>query len=109
MLPDTEVNTEVTVGMVGLVRSVRVVGVLEGLIEASEAGPEGVPPCRVEPSEVLSTPVFSCLIRFRRNLARAFWNQTCVPQQGNIVATVSDGTVGKRQREGFNWNNRHEK
>lgn len=109
MLPDTEVNTEVTVGMVGLVRSVRVVGVLEGLMEAleiSEAGPEGVPPCRVEPSEVLSTPVFSCLSRFRRNLARAFWNQTCEPQQGNITANISDGTVGKGS---FNWNNRHEK
>lgn len=48
--------------MVGFVRSVRVVGVLDGLMEAfeiSEAGPEGVPPGRVEPSEALSTPVFS--------------------------------------------------
>lgn len=61
-LPGTEVSTEVTVGMVGLVRSVSVVGVLDGLIEAleiSEAGPDGVPPGKVEPSEALSTPVFS--------------------------------------------------
>lgn len=79
MPPGTEVRTEVTVGMVGLVKSVRVVGVLEGLMEAleiSEAGPEGVPPCSVEPSDVLSTPVVSWRRRFLRNLARAFWNQT---------------------------------
>lgn len=77
--PATALRTEVTVGMVGLVRSVRVVGVLDGLsdvLEISEAGPEGVPPCSAEPSEPLSTPVFSCRKRFRRNLARAFWNQT---------------------------------
>lgn len=63
----------------GLVKSVRVVGVLEGLMEAleiSEAGPEGVPPCSVEPSDALSTPVLSCRSRFLLNLARAFWNQT---------------------------------
>lgn len=80
MLPGTEVSTEVTVGMVGLVKSVRVVGVLEGLMEAleiSEAGPDGVPPCSVEPSDALSTPVLSCRSRFRLNLARAFWNHTC--------------------------------
>lgn len=79
MPPGTEVSTEVTVGMVGLVKSVRVVGVLEGLMEAleiSEAGPEGVPPCSVDPSDVLSTPVVSCRRRFLLNLARAFWNQT---------------------------------
>ncbi len=61
-LPGTEVSTEVTVGIVGLVRSVRVVGVLDGLMEAleiSEAGPDGVPPGRVDPSEALSTPVLS--------------------------------------------------
>lgn len=47
--------------MVGLVKSVKVVGVLDGLMEAldiSEAGPDGVPAWSVE-SEVLSTPVFS--------------------------------------------------
>lgn len=58
----TEVSTEVTVGMVGLVRSVNVVGVLDGLIEAfeiSDVGPDGVPPARVDPSEALSTPLFS--------------------------------------------------
>lgn len=80
MPPGTEVSTEVTVGMVGLVKSVRVVGVLDGLMEAleiSEAGPDGVPPCSVEPSEALSTPVLSCRSRFLLNLARAFWNQTC--------------------------------
>lgn len=80
MLPGTEVSTEVTVGMVGLVKSVRVVGVLEGLMEAleiSEAGPDGVPPCSVEPSDALSTPVLSCRSRFLLNLARAFWNHTC--------------------------------
>lgn len=74
-VPGTEVMTEVTVGMVGLVRSVRVVGVVDGLIEAfeiSDAGPDGVPPARVEPSEFLSTPVFSWRRRFRRNLALAF-------------------------------------
>lgn len=79
MPPGTEVRTEVTVGIVGLVKSVRVVGVLEGLIEVfeiSEAGPDGVPPCSVELSEALSTPVLSCLSRFLLNLARAFWNQT---------------------------------
>lgn len=79
MPPGTEVRTEVTVGMVGLLKSVRVVGVLEGLMEAleiSEAGPEGVPPCSVELSDALSTPLLSCLSRFLRNLARAFWNQT---------------------------------
>lgn len=79
MPPGTEVRTEVTVGIVGLVKSVRVVGVLEGLMEAleiSEAGPDGVPPCSVELSEALSTPVLSCLSRFLLNLARAFWNQT---------------------------------
>lgn len=61
-LPGTEVSTEVTVGIVGLVRSVRVVGVLDGLMEAleiSETGPDGVPPGRVDPSEALSTPVLS--------------------------------------------------
>lgn len=61
-VPGTEVSTEVTVGMVGLVRSVSVVGVLDGLIEAfeiSDAGPDGVPPARVDPSEALSTPLFS--------------------------------------------------
>lgn len=80
MPPGTELSTEVTVGMVGLVKSVRVVGVLEGLMEAleiSEAGPDGVPPCSVEPSDALSTPVLSCRSRFLLNLARAFWNQTC--------------------------------
>lgn len=75
MPPGTEVSTEVTVGMVGLVKSVRVVGVVEGLMEAleiSDAGPEGVPPCSVEPSEALSTPVLSCRSKFLLNLARAF-------------------------------------
>lgn len=75
----TEVSTEVMVCMVGLVRSVSVVGVLDGLKEAfeiSDAGPDGVPPARVEPSETLSTPLFSWRRRFRRNLALAFWNQT---------------------------------
>lgn len=79
MPPGTEVRTEVTVGMVGLLKSVRVVGVLEGLMEAleiSEAGPDGVPPCSVELSEALSTPLLSCLSRFLLNLARAFWNHT---------------------------------
>ena len=33
-MPGTEVKTDVTVGRVGLVKSVRVVGVLEGLSEA---------------------------------------------------------------------------
>lgn len=45
-LPGTEVSTDVTVGIVGLVKSVNVVGVVAGLIEAleiSEAGPDGVP------------------------------------------------------------------
>lgn len=77
-LPGTAVKTDVTVGMVGFVKSVKVVGVLDGLMEAldiSEAGPEGVPAWSVE-SEVLSTPVFSWRKRFRLNLARAFWNQT---------------------------------
>lgn len=80
ILPCTEVSTEVTVGMVGFVKSVRVVGVLEGLMDAldiSEAGPDGVPACSVEPSDALSTPVLSCRKRFLLNLARAFWNQTC--------------------------------
>ena len=75
----TEVSTEVTVGMVGLVKSVRVVGVLEGLMEAldiSEAGPDGVPPCSVEPSDALSAPELSCRNGFLLNLGRAFWNQT---------------------------------
>lgn len=73
--PGTDVKTGVTEGRLGLVKSVRVVGVLEGLVEAleiSEAGPEGVPACSSEGSDVLSTPVFSCRSRFRRNLARAF-------------------------------------
>lgn len=86
-LPGTEVSTEVTVGIVGFVRSVRVVGVLDGLMEAleiSEAGPDGVPPGMVDPSEALSTPVFSWRRRFRLNLARAFWNQTCKPRQQMI-------------------------
>lgn len=86
MPPGTEVSTEVTVGMEGFVKSVRVVGVLEGLMEAleiSEAGPEGVPPCIVEPSDALSTPVFSCRSRFLLNLARAFWNQTCKENKPN--------------------------
>lgn len=84
MPPGTEESTEVTVGMVGLVKSVRVVGVLEGLMEAleiSEAGPDGVPPCSVEPSDALSPPVLSCRSRFLLNLARAFWNQTCGNQK----------------------------
>lgn len=61
-VPGTEVSTELTVGIVGLVRSVSVVGVLEGLIEVfeiSDAGPDGVPPAKVDPSETLSTPLFS--------------------------------------------------
>uniref|UniRef100_A0ACB8EZK3 Uncharacterized protein n=1 Tax=Sphaerodactylus townsendi TaxID=933632 RepID=A0ACB8EZK3_9SAUR len=60
-LPGTDVKTEVTDGILGLVKSVKVVGVLEGLMEAleiSEAGPDGVPAWSVE-SDVLSTPVFS--------------------------------------------------
>lgn len=60
-LPGTDVKTEVTEGILGLVKSVKVVGVLEGLMEAleiSEVGPEGVPAWSVE-SEALSTPVFS--------------------------------------------------
>lgn len=80
MPPGTEVSTEVTVGMVGLVKSVKVVGVLDGLMEAleiSDAGPDGVPPGSAEPSDALSTPVLSCRSRFLLNLARAFWNQTC--------------------------------
>lgn len=80
ILPCTEVSTDVTVGIVGFVKSVRVVGVLEGLMDAldiSEAGPDGVPACSVEPSDALSTPVLSCRKRFLLNLARAFWNQTC--------------------------------
>lgn len=96
----TEVSTEVTVGMVGLVKSVRVVGVLEGLMEAleiSEAGPDGVPPCSVEPSDALSTPVLSCRSRFLLNLARAFWNQTCgnkiirsvTPKKKSLVESLS--------------------
>lgn len=71
----TEVRTDVTVGMVGLVKSVKVVGVLEGLIEAleiSEAGPEGVPPCNMEPSDILSMQELSCRRMFLLNLARAF-------------------------------------
>lgn len=77
-LPGTDVKTGVTEGILGLVKSVRVVGVLEGLVEAleiSEAGPDGVPACSVE-SDALSTPVFSWRKRFRLNLARAFWNHT---------------------------------
>lgn len=80
MPPGTVVSTEVTAGIVGLVRSVRVVGVLEGLMEAldiSEAGPDGVPHCSVDPSDALSTQEPSCRSRFLRNFARAFWNQTC--------------------------------
>lgn len=77
-MPDTEPKTEVTEGMLGFVKSVRVVGVREGLkevLEMSEAGPDGVPAWRAE-SDALSTPVFSWRKRFRRNLARAFWNHT---------------------------------
>lgn len=73
-LPGTEVKTDVTVGRVGLVKSVRVVGVLEGLSEAldsSEAGPDGVPVGSAASAD-LSTPVFSCRKRLRLNLARAF-------------------------------------
>lgn len=80
MPPGTVVSTEVTAGIVGLVRSVRVVGVLEGLMEAldiSEAGPDGVPHCSVDPSDALSTQEPSCRSRFLRNFARAFWNHTC--------------------------------
>lgn len=78
-VPGKEVSTEVTVGMVGLVRSVSVVGVVDGLIDAfeiSDAGPDGVPPARVDPSEALSVTLFSCRRRFLRNLALAFWNHT---------------------------------
>lgn len=103
MPPCTEVSTEVTVGMVGFVKSVRVVGVLEGLMEAleiSEAGPDGVPPCSVEPSDALSTPVLSCRSRFLLNLARAFWNQTC----GNkiLLNKINVLTAGNRStKENF--------
>lgn len=93
-LPCTEVSTEVTVGMVGFVKSVRVVGVLEGLMDAldiSEAGPDGVPACSVEPSDALSTPVLSCRKRFLLNLARAFWNQTCRDKEKKNP--VSEGVV----------------
>lgn len=61
-VPVTVVSTEVMVGMLGLVRSVSVVGVVDGLKEAfeiSDPGPDGVPPARVDPSEALSTPLFS--------------------------------------------------
>lgn len=78
MPPGTVVSMGLTEGTEGLVRSVRVV--LEGLMEAlesSDGGPEGDPPGKVEPSDTLSTPVLSWRSRFRRNLARAFWNQTC--------------------------------
>lgn len=62
MLPGTAVSRGLTDGIEGLVRSVRVVWVLEGLIEAlesSEWGPEGDPPGRVDPSDTLSIPVLS--------------------------------------------------
>lgn len=99
MPPGTVVSTEVTAGIVGLVRSVRVVGVLEGLMEAldiSEAGPDGVPHCSVDPSDALSTQEPSCRSRFLRNFARAFWNQTCrgttkKRQKANKKQTVTKG------------------
>ena len=73
-------STEVTVGMVGLVRSVSVVGVLDGglmePLEMSETGPDGVPPAITEPSDALSPLPLSWRSRFRRNLALAFWNHT---------------------------------
>lgn len=81
-LPGTDVKTDVTVGIEGLVKSVNVVEVLEGLREAleiSDAGPDGVPACSDVPSDALSPPAFSCRKRFLRNFALAFWNHTCKP------------------------------
>lgn len=107
MPPGTEVSTEVTAGIVGLVKSVRVVGVLEGLMEAldiSEAGPDGVPPCSVEPSDALSTPELSCRNRFLLNFARAFWNQTCGDKnkscysRGEVIHSRAPGTRTKFSR-----------
>ena len=69
-----------TEGIEGLVRSIRVVGVLDLLMEAlesSDGGPEGDPSNRVESPDAMSPPVLSWRRRFRLNLARAFWNQTC--------------------------------
>lgn len=73
--PGTAVRTGLTLGMEGLVRSVRAEGVLEGLMEqldSSDGGPEGEPPGRVDPSDTLSMPPLSWRSRFRLNLARAF-------------------------------------
>lgn len=102
MPPGTVVSTEVTAGIVGLVRSVRVVGVLEGLMEAldiSEAGPDGVPHCSVDPSDALSTQEPSCRSRFLRNFARAFWNQTC----RGAKKKGKKQTKSKLLQKGYNW------
>lgn len=103
MPPGTVVSTEVTAGIVGLVRSVRVVGVLEGLMEAldiSEAGPDGVPHCSVDPSDALSTQEPSCRSRFLRNFARAFWNQTC---RGTKKGGEMKPKTKQRVTKGHNW------
>lgn len=104
MPPGTVVSTEVTAGIVGLVRSVRVVGVLEGLMEAldiSEAGPDGVPHCSVDPSDALSTQEPSCRSRFLRNFARAFWNQTCRGTEEKERQKKQGKS--KLLQKGYNW------
>ena len=80
MTPLTAVSMGFTEDIEGLLRSVRVVRELEGLmepLESSDGGPEGDPSNRVESPDAMSPPVLSWRRRFRLNLARAFWNQTC--------------------------------